>query len=118
MDGGCEAPPPHLHVLGDEDLASLLDHWLRLQLLGRELALARVEHLLTGDAGQRQVGRVGLVAQRHLDGLRIDGAGGVPGWREGREEDRKSFTLLVRNALWVKGQSQSIFFYFEHSGAP
>lgn len=71
--------PSHLHVLGNEHLAGLLDHGLRLQLLGGELALAGVEHLLAGDAGQCQVSWVGLVAQWHLDGLRVNGAGGVAG---------------------------------------
>ena len=70
----------HLHVLGDEDLACLLDHRLRLQLLGRELAFPGVEHFLAGHAGQSQVCRVRLVGQRHLDGFWVDGAGGVPGW--------------------------------------
>lgn len=69
----------HLHVLGDEDLACLLDHRLRLQLLGGELAFPGVEHFLAGHAGQSQVCRVGLVGQGHLDGLWVDGAGGVPG---------------------------------------
>lgn len=70
---------PHLQVLGDEDLPGFLDHGLRLQLLGGELALPGVEHLLTRNAGQCQVGRVRLVRHRDLDGLRVDGAGCVSG---------------------------------------
>lgn len=69
---------PHLHVFGDEDFASFLDHGLRLQLLGGELAFPGVKHFLSRDAGQRQVRRVGLVAQGDLDGLGVDGTGGVP----------------------------------------
>lgn len=69
---------PHLHVFGDEDFASFLDHGLRLQLLGGELAFPGVKHFLARDAGQRQVRRVGLVAQGDLDGLGVDGTGGVP----------------------------------------
>lgn len=69
---------PHLHVFGDEDFASFLDHGLRLQLLGGELAFPGVKHFLPGNAGQSQVGRVGLVAQGDLDGLGVDGTGGVP----------------------------------------
>lgn len=46
---------------------------------------ARVENLLTRNAGQSQVRRVGLVADRDLDGVWVDGAGSVPGvleaWR-------------------------------------
>lgn len=68
-----------LHFIRDEDLSSLLDHRLWFQLLGRELALARVEDLLTRDAGQSQVSRVGLVADGDLDGVWVDGAGGVSG---------------------------------------
>lgn len=86
QEGSLEAPPPsltsrHLQVLGDEDLPSFLDHGLRLQLLGGELALPGVEHLLTGNAGQGQVGGVGLVPHRNLDGLGIDGTGRVSGRR-------------------------------------
>ena len=71
--------PTYLQVVGDEDLASFLDHGLRLQLLGGELALAWVEDLLPWDAGQRQVRWVGLVADGDLDGVRVDGAGSVSG---------------------------------------
>lgn len=71
--------PAHLQVFGDEHLAGLLDHGLRLQLLGGELAFPGVEHFLAGHAGQSQVCRVGLVAQGHLDGLWVDRAWGVPG---------------------------------------
>ena len=69
----------YLQVLRDEDLAGLLDHGLGLQLLRRELPLAGVEHFLTRDAGEGQVGGVRVVPDRDLDGLRVDGAGGVPG---------------------------------------
>lgn len=69
----------HLHVVRDEHLAGFLDHGLRLQLLGGKLAFPGVEHFLAGHAGQSQVCRVGLVAQGDLDGLGVDGAGGVPG---------------------------------------
>lgn len=69
----------HLHVFRDEHLAGFLDHGLRLQLLGGELAFPGVEHFLSGHAGQSQVGRVGLITQGYLDGLGVDGAGGVPG---------------------------------------
>ena len=74
-----EPAPNYLQVLWDEDLPSFLDHGLWFQLLGRELAFARVEHLLTRHAGQSQVGRVGLVSDRDLDGVWIDGTGSVPG---------------------------------------
>lgn len=70
---------PHLHVLWDEHLASFLDHRLRLQLLSGEFAFPRVEHLLAGNAGQSEVCGVWVVAHGHLDGLWIDGAGGVTG---------------------------------------
>ncbi len=69
----------HLHVFWDEDLAGFLDHRLRLQLLRGEFAFPGVEHLLAGHAGQSQVCGVGLVGQGHLDGLGVNGAGGVPG---------------------------------------
>ncbi len=77
-----EPTPNYLQVFRDEDLASFLDHGLRLQLLGRKLAFAGVEHLLARHAGQRQVGRVGLVSDGNLDGVWIDGAGSVSGVRE------------------------------------
>ena len=73
--------PSYLQVFGDEDLSSFLDHRLRFQLLGGELAFPRVEHLLTRNAGQRQVGRVRLVAHGNLDGVRVDGARSVSGVR-------------------------------------
>lgn len=69
----------HLHVVRNEDLAGFFDHGLWLQLLGGELALPGIKHLLTRHAGQSQVGRVGVVGHGHLDGLGVDGAGGVPG---------------------------------------
>lgn len=76
---GIEPTPSYLHFVRDEDLSSLLDHRLRFQLLDRELALARVEDLLTRDAGQSQVSWVGLKADGDLDGVWVDGAGGVSG---------------------------------------
>ena len=71
--------PTDLAVFRDEDLAGLLDHGLGLQLLRGELALAGVEHLLSRDAGQHQVGWVGLVADWHLNGVWVDGARCVSG---------------------------------------
>ena len=70
---------PYLEVLRDEDLAGLFDHGLGLELFSGELAFPGVEHLLAGDAGQRQVGRVGHVTHGNLDRVWVDGAGGVPG---------------------------------------
>lgn len=72
----------YLQVFGDEDLAGLLDHGLRFQLLRRELAFARVKHLLARHAGQSQVGRVRVVADRNLNGVRVNGAGSVSGGRQ------------------------------------
>lgn len=81
-----EPAPNYLQVFWDEDLASFLDHGLRFQLLGWELALAWVEHLLPRHAGQSQVSRVRLVSNRNLDGVWVDGAGSVSGvweaWRK------------------------------------
>lgn len=85
-----EPAPNYLQIFGDEHLPGLLDHRLRLQLLGRELALAWVEHLLARDAGQSQVSRVGLVADGDLDGIWIDGAGSVSGaWETWTKTQRK-----------------------------
>lgn len=77
-----EPAPKYLQALGDEDLSGLLDHWLRLQLLGGELVFARVKHLLTGNAGQSQVGRVGLEPHQNLDRVRVHGAGWPSGARQ------------------------------------
>lgn len=62
----------HLHAVGNEDLSRLLDHGLGFELLGGELALAWVKHLLARYAGQSQVCRVGLVAHSNLDGLWVN----------------------------------------------
>ena len=91
-----EPAPNYLQVLWDENLPSFLDHGLWFQLLGRELAFAWVEHLLARHAGQSQVGRVGLVSHRDLDGVWIDGTGSVPGVREAWRKTSRVFNDLCQ----------------------
>lgn len=75
--------PVYLQVVRDEDFARFLNHGLWLQLFLGELAFARVKHLLAGDAGEGEVGRVRLVAHRHLDGVGVNGARSIAvGWQQ------------------------------------
>ena len=98
---GSEPAPNHLQVLRHEDLPSFLDHRLRFQLLGREFAFAWVEHLLTRDAGQSQVRRVGFVANGNLDGVWVDGARSVSGaweaWKEAETSQSISYQKYLRS---------------------
>lgn len=98
-----EPTPNYLQVIWDEDLASFLDHGLWFQLLGRELAFAGVKQLLPRHAGQSQVGRVGLVSDRNLDGVRVNGARGVSGAREAWRK-----TMVFVSYQWSQLPTQSL----------
>lgn len=69
----------YLQVLWDEHFAGLLHHGLRLQLLVGEFAFAWVKHFIARCAGQNQVGWIGLVLHRDMNGGGVHGAGGVSG---------------------------------------
>lgn len=69
----------YLQVLWDEHFAGLLEHGLRLQLLVGEFASARVKLFIARCARQNQVGWIGLVLRRHVNGGGVHGAGAVSG---------------------------------------
>lgn len=66
-----------LLLIRNKHLFGLLDHRLRLQLLVRELVLARVEQLSPRHAGQDQVCGIRLEINVHLDGFWVNGGGCV-----------------------------------------